>query len=86
MWAEHKIATGPGHEARVADVDCDGDLDIVGKSWSDPNDGRAGKTEVAALLGHHVYYKNELVERGGPAVFNRPKGEVWNVPNKGRCK
>jgi len=86
MWAEHKIATGPGHEARAADVDCDGDLDIVGKSWSDPNDGRAGKTEVAALLGQHVYYKNELVERGGPAVFNRPKGEVWNVPNKGRCK
>jgi hypothetical protein len=86
MWVEHKIATGPGHEARAADVDCDGDLDIVGKSWSDPNDGRAGSSEIAALLGHHVYYKNELVERGGPPVFARPKGEVWNVPNKGRCK
>jgi hypothetical protein len=86
MWAEHKVATGPGHEARAADVDCDGDLDIVGKSWSDPNDGRAGSSEIAALLGHHVYYKNELVERGGKAVFERPKGEVWNVPNKGRCK
>lgn len=86
MWVEHKIATGPGHEARAADVDCDGDLDIVGKSWSDPNDGRAGASEIAALLGHHVYYKNELVERGGTPVFARPKGEVWNVPNKGSCK
>jgi hypothetical protein len=85
-FTEHKIATGPGHEARAADVDCDGDLDLVGKSWSDPNDGRAGQSEIAALLGHHVYYKNELVEKGGKAVFDRPKGEVWNVPNKGKCK
>jgi FG-GAP-like repeat len=85
-WAEHKYAVGPGHEARAADVDCDGDLDIVGKSWSDPNDGAAGRTEIAALLGHHVYYRNELVERGGTPVFMRPKGEVWNVPNKGLCR
>jgi hypothetical protein len=85
-FTEHKIATGPGHEARAADVDCDGDLDIVGKSWSDPNDGRAGQSEIPELLGHHVYYKNELVEKGGKAVFDRPKGEVWNVPNKGKCK
>ncbi len=85
-FAEHKVAVGPGHEARAADVDCDGDLDIVGKSWSDPNDGAAGRTEIVALLGHHVYYKNELVERGGTPVFTRPKGEVWNVPNRGSCK
>jgi len=85
-FTEHKIATGPGHEARAADVDCDGDLDIVGKSWSDPNDGRAGQSEIPELLGHHVYYKNELVERGGKPLFERPKGEVWNVPNKGKCK
>jgi len=85
-FAEHKIATGPGHEARAADVDCDGDLDLVGKSWSDPNDGRAGQSEIPGLLGYHVYYKNELVEKGGTPVFNRPKGEVWNVPNKGKCK
>jgi FG-GAP-like repeat len=86
-FTEHKIAIGPGHEARAADVDCDGDLDIVGKSWSDPGDGRAGASEIAALLGHHVYYKNELVEKGaGPPLFVRPKGEVWNVPNKGKCK
>ena len=86
-FTEHRIvANGPGHEARAADVDCDGDLDIVGKSWSDPNDGAAGATEIMTLLGHHVYYKNELVEMGGTPVFDRPKGEVWNVPNKGRCK
>jgi len=85
-FTEHKIADGPGHEARAADVDCDGDLDIVGKSWSDPNDGRAGASEIGPLLGHHVYYKNELVEKGGKPVFDRPKGEVWNVPNKGKCK
>jgi hypothetical protein len=85
-FTEHKIAMGPGHEARAADVDCDGDLDIVGKSWSDPNDGSAGSSEIAALLGHHVYYKNELVERGGTPVFARPKGEVWNVPDKGGCR
>ena len=82
-FMEHNFASGPGHEARAADVDCDGDLDIAGKSWGDPGDGAAGSTETIRA---HVYYKNELVERGGPAVFARPKGEVWNVPNKGRCK
>ncbi len=85
-FTQHKVAVGPGHEARAADVDCDGDLDIVGKSWSDPDDGAAGGTEIRTLLGHHVYYKNELVERGGTPVFTRPKGEVWNVPNKGACR
>jgi hypothetical protein len=28
-----------GHEARVGDVDCDGDLDIVGKPWGQQNEG-----------------------------------------------
>jgi hypothetical protein len=83
MFTEHRFADGPAHEARAADVDCDGDLDIAGKSWGDPNDGPAGSTETIRA---HVYFKNELVERGGPPVFARPKGEVWNVPNKGRCK
>ncbi len=82
-FAEHLIATGPAHEAKAADVDCDGDLDIAGKPWGDPGDGAAGRSETIRA---HVYFKNELVERGGPAVFARPKGEVWNVPNKGLCK
>ncbi len=25
-----------------------------------------------------IYLKNELVEKGGKAVFTRPKGEVWH--------
>jgi hypothetical protein len=83
MFAEHVVASGPAHEARAADVDCDGDLDIAGKPWGDPNDRAAGNSETIRA---HVYFKNELVERGGTPVFARPKGEVWNVPNKGRCR
>jgi hypothetical protein len=82
-FTEQIIATGPAHEPKAADVDCDGDLDLVGKPWGDPGDGAAGASET---LRAHVYYKNELVERGGKAVFVRPKGEVWNVPDKGNCK
>jgi hypothetical protein len=82
-FAEHLVAIGPAHEARAADVDCDGDLDIAGKPWGDPGDGAAGRSETIRA---HVYFKNELVERGGTPVFARPKGEVWNVPNKGLCK
>jgi hypothetical protein len=82
-FAEHLVAIGPAHEARAADVDCDGDLDIAGKPWGDPGDGAAGRSETIRA---HVYFKNELVERGGKPSFVRPKGEVWNVPNKGLCK
>ena len=61
-FAEHLIASGPAHEAKAADVDCDGDLDIAGKPWGDPGDGAAGRSETIRA---HVYFKNELVERGG---------------------
>jgi hypothetical protein len=80
---EHTVANGPGHEPRTADVDCDGDLDIVGKPWGNPDDPRGENPPETRA---HVYFKNELVERGGRAVFDRPKSEVWNVPNKGRCR
>ena len=82
-FAEHLVANGPAHEARAADVDCDGDLDIVGKPWGDPGDGAAGRSETIRA---HIYFKNELVERGGTASFTRPKGEIWNTPDKGNCK
>jgi hypothetical protein len=82
-FVEHLVASGPAHEPRAADVDCDGDLDIVGKSWGDPGDRAAGNSETIRA---HVYYRNQLVERGGTAVFTRPRGEVWNVPDKGICK
>jgi len=76
-FAEHKIAVGPGHEARVGDVDCDGDLDIAGKPWGDLDEGNNPRD--------HVYYQNMLVERGGKPVFNRPKGEVWNYVQNPAC-
>lgn len=69
-FMEHAVSsTSRGHDARVGDVDCDGDLDIVGKPWGE------GEAEPR----DHIYLKNELVERGGKAVFVRPKGEVWHA-------
>ena len=53
-----------GHEARVGDVDCDGDLDIAGTPWGDPAEG--GEQSMPAR--DHVYLKNMLVERGGTAL------------------
>jgi hypothetical protein len=68
-FSEHAVSqTSRGHDARVGDVDCDGDLDIVGKPWGE------GEAEPR----DHIYLKNELVEQGGPAVFTRPAGEVWH--------
>jgi hypothetical protein len=70
---EHAVSnTARGHDARVGDVDCDGDLDIVGKPWGE------GETEPR----DHIYLKNELVEKGGKALFTRPKGEVWHPTEK----
>ena len=56
-----------GHDARVGDVDCDGDLDIAGKPWGE------GEGEPR----DHIYLQNMTVENGGKAVFVRPAGEVW---------
>jgi hypothetical protein len=65
-FKEHAAAMNArGHDARVGDVDCDGDLDIVGKPWDGGTD--------------HVYLRNMTVERGGKAVFTRPSGEVWRA-------
>jgi hypothetical protein len=62
---EHTVAAvARGHDARVGDVDCDGDLDVVGKPWD-------GAIE-------HVYLQNMTVENNGPALFQRPAGEVWH--------
>lgn len=72
-FTEHVIAQDTrGHEARVGDVDCDGDLDIAGKPWGDPSEGG----EVDLTTRDHVYFRNMLVERGGPAQFERTPGEV----------
>ena len=75
-FTEHAASkTSRGHDARVGDVDCDGDLDIVGKPWGE------GDPEPR----DHIYLKNELVEKGGKAVFTRPKGEVWHPTEQRQC-
>lgn len=63
-FMEHRIAADSrGHEARVGDVDCDGDLDIVGKPWGQQNEGG----EQARPPRDHVYLRNLAVDRGAPA-------------------
>lgn len=63
-FMEHRIAADSrGHEARVGDVDCDGDLDIVGKPWGQQNEGG----EQARPPRDHVYFRNLAVDRGAPA-------------------
>ena len=70
---EHAVSnTSRGYDARVGDVDCDGDLDIVGAPWGDQNEGG----EESKPLRDHVYLKNEFVERGGQPLFERQPFEL----------
>ena len=79
-FVEHLIAADTrSHEARVGDIDCDGDLDIVGAPWGDQNEG--GETTQPPR--DHVYLKNELVERGGKPLFERQPFELGLAAN---CK
>jgi hypothetical protein len=72
-FVEHLIAADTrSHEARVGDIDCDGDLDIVGAPWGDQNEGG----EQTKPLRDHVYLKNEFVERGGKPLFERKPFEL----------
>lgn len=48
LWVEHKIAQKPCHEAKAADVDGDGDIDICTKPWEGGNE--------------HLYLRNMLKE------------------------
>src|SRR5262249_3646855 len=67
-FVEHMVvADFRGHEARVADGDWDGDLDIAGAPWGEPPTGG----EQGMPPRDHVYMQNMLVERGGPALFTR---------------
>ncbi|HEX9620519.1 MAG TPA: hypothetical protein VF989_10300, partial [Polyangiaceae bacterium] len=67
----------------VGDVDCDGDLDIVGKPWGDPNEGgEATLTETR----DHVYLQNMLVEQGGtPRVERDPYEEQHRIVQNRVC-
>jgi hypothetical protein len=50
-WKEHLILSGKRcHEAKAADVDGDGDIDICSKPWNG---------------NEHVYLRNMLKESGG---------------------
>jgi hypothetical protein len=72
-FVEHLIAADTrSHEARVGDVDCDGDLDIVGAPWGDQTEGG----ENSKPPRDEVYLKNELVERGGKPLFARQPFEL----------
>jgi hypothetical protein len=56
-WIEHVVARKPVHEVEAADVDGDGDIDLVAKPWSVGNE--------------HFYLRNMAVEKqreeGAPA-------------------
>jgi hypothetical protein len=72
-FVEHQVAADwRAHDARVADVDCDGDLDIAGAPWGDPTEGG----EQSMPPRDHTYMQNMLVERGGRALFQRQPYEV----------
>jgi len=81
-FAEHTIAADTrGHEARVGDVDCDGDLDIVGNPWGDQNEGGEESEPVRDV----AYLESLVVDRGGPAIFARGEGEVTPSVHARRC-
>jgi len=48
LWVEHRVHSGPCHEAVGADVDQDGDIDIAFKPWSNGN--------------VHVYLQNRRID------------------------
>ncbi|MES1205129.1 MAG: VCBS repeat-containing protein [Pseudomonadota bacterium] len=82
-FLEHRIAADTrGHEARVGDVDCDGDLDIAGTPWGDPNEGG----EEAMPPRDHIYLQNMLVERGGTPLFTRKPYEVFQASLARVCR
>jgi hypothetical protein len=81
-FTERTIAADTrSHEARVGDVDCDGDLDIVGNPWGDQNEGG----EQSMPLRDVAYLESLVVDRGGPAVFDRLPGEVTPSVLARRC-
>jgi hypothetical protein len=81
-FVEHMVvADSRAHDARVADVDCDGDLDIAGAPWGDQTEGG----EQAMPPRDHVYMQNMLVERGGPPLFRRGPYEVFPAAESRVC-
>ncbi len=82
-FTEHTISLDwRGHEARIGDVDCDGDLDIVGKPWGDPNEGGEGARPPRDV----VYLQNMLVEQGGKPLYDRPNQITFQKEPPLTCK
>jgi hypothetical protein len=86
VFTEHKIVEDfRGHTPRTGDVDCDGDLDLVGSPWGDR--GQASSGESVGMPARDVLYlQNMTVENGGKAIFDaerKPYELGW--PEKG-CK
>jgi hypothetical protein len=81
-FTEHTIALDTrGHEARTGDVDCDGDLDIVGNPWGDQNEGGEESMPPRDV----AYLESLIVDRGGPPIFQRQAGEVTPSVHARRC-
>lgn len=81
-FVEHRIAADTrAHEARVGDVDCDGDLDIAGKPWGDQREGG----EQGMPVRDHVYLRNMVVERGGTPIFQRKNYEIGHKVQNRTC-
>ncbi len=86
-FVEHKIVEDfRGHTPRTGDVDCDGDLDLVGSPWGDR--GQASSGESVGMPARDVLYlQNMTVENGGKPIFDadrKPNELGW--PKKPHCR
>jgi FG-GAP-like repeat len=85
-FVEHKIVDDfRGHTPRTGDVDCDGDLDLVGSPWGDRGQASSGES-VGEPARDVLYLQNMTVENGGKAIFDadrKPYELGWPRPH---CK
>lgn len=86
-FTEHKIVDDfRAHTPRTGDVDCDGDLDLVGSPWGDRNQSSSGES-VGQPARDVLYLQNMTVENGGTPLFDaqrQPYELGW--PEKPHCK
>jgi hypothetical protein len=87
VFVEHKIVEDfRAHTPRTGDVDCDGDLDLVGSPWGDRNQSSSGES-VGQPARDVLYLQNMTVENGGTPLFDadrKPYELGW--PEKPHCK
>jgi hypothetical protein len=69
-FVEHEIVKDfRGHTPRAGDVDCDGDLDLVGSPWGDRGQVSSGES-VGMPARDVLYLQNMTVENGGKPIFD----------------